>query len=92
MLIKCLRCSDVGNYRDPRCREKKCAHRERVVLEWRTVVFTEHKFGKATQREKEVPAKFGKRKMNCPLRTCVCPAGKRKRTKVAQILEQRLKP
>ena len=87
MLIKCLRCADVGTYRDLQCYEKKCAHRERVVLKWKTVEFTEHKFGKATRREKEIPALFGKRKMNCPLRTCACPAGKRKNTRVAQMLK-----
>ena len=73
MIVSCERCLDMGLYRDWRCIDEKCAHRERRVLEWKWVTITRQD---GTTYEKQIPIKFGGPIMTCPTRTCVCSAGK----------------
>lgn len=72
--MKCTICKDMGLYKSRRCLEEICAHRERVVLEWKVVTVTSQD-GESTH-DKQIPARMGGRIMTCPTRTCACEAGK----------------
>lgn len=74
----CPTCQDHGIYMDIKCRDKTCAHCQRRVLEWKTMR-VKTQFG---YRYKDYPSKLGKPAMQCPIRTCMCAAGRKQKALV----------
>lgn len=76
MTPSCPTCCDFGTYLDSQCRDKTCAHRLGRFVEHREIrVQTPH-----GERWETKTVRYGNRVMRCPVRTCLCPAGRARRT------------
>ncbi len=74
--VTCERCLDIGTYKHRRCTEKFCDHRKPRILSWKTVTSSRQVGGKLVQFERQIPNRLGRPIMPCPIRVCVCKAGK----------------
>ena len=79
--MSCTRCEDKGNYYDDRCRRDVCDHQKLEVLESKWVTTTD---SEGNPKEKLMPTIFGDKIMECPLRICLCAAGKKYKLATAE--------